>query len=290
MRRKRARRGAMARAEEERGMPGASESGRELVALARARLAKELRSLETLDPVELRARLLQIEPETVISRGALVHNIRLAMSAGRQAEAQELFVALTRRIEGLTRQWIRRTVLSAGLALAAGEWREHASDLAQEQTLRLWDAIARGEDEAWALFFGRALAFAQGHIAEAWLRRIRPRAGGRVIPPPESLSRLLEASGEPDSREVTLASSPGGADQLSLAELADLHDLVARLPERERIAIVLRFWANASEDMIAEALGGVTTRTVRNMLTRAYARLRAWYGGAEPATSPGAGE
>lgn len=126
------------------GMPGASESGRELVALARIRLADELRALETLEPSDLRARLLKIEPDTSVSRGALVHYIRLAVDDGKQADAQTLFVALTRREEGLTRQWIRRTVLSAGLALAPEEWREHASDLAQEQTLWLWDVIAYG--------------------------------------------------------------------------------------------------------------------------------------------------
>jgi RNA polymerase sigma factor (sigma-70 family) len=271
-------------------MPGASESGRDLVALARVRLAEELHALEPLDRMDLRARLLKVEPETVISRGALVHYIRLAMDEERQADAQELFVALTQRIEGLTRQWIRRTILSAGLALAADEWREHARDLAQEQTLRLWDVLAVGEDEAWELFFGRALAFAQSHIADAWLRRIRPRAGGRAIPPHESLSRLLDANSEADESGSALASMSSGADQLSLAELADLRELVERLPKRERVAIILRFWASASEDAIAEALGGVTTRTVRNTLKRAYARLRAWYGGAEPATSPGAGE
>ena len=50
-----------------------------------------------------------------------------------------------------------------------------------------------------------------------------------------------------------------------------------RLPDRERQAVVLRFWYDASETEIAEALGGVTTRTVRNILTRAYARLRGGY-------------
>ena len=208
---------------------------------------------------------------------------------GREADAQTLFLALTRRIEGLTRQWIRRTVLSAGLALSPDEWREHASDLAQEQTLRLWDTITRGEDEAWELFFGRALAFAQSHIADAWLRRVRPRAGGRVIAP-VALSRLLDSGDEPGGGEYTLVSLPGGADPLSHAELADLRELVGRLPERERVAVVLRFWAGAGEDTIAEALGGVTTRTVRNTLTRAYARLRSWYGGDAPVESPGAGE
>jgi RNA polymerase sigma factor (sigma-70 family) len=268
---------------EERGMPEASESGRELVALARARLADELRALASLDPAELRARLLKTEPETWASRGALVHYIRMAADAGRQEDAQALFVALTRRIEGLTRKWIRRTVLSAGLTLAADEWREHASDLAQEQTLRLWDVITRGEDQAWELFFGRALAFAQGHIADAWLRRVRPRAAGRLAPPPLSLSRLLiDGEGALEAAELTLARATGDSERLSLAELADLRALVGRLPERERVAVVLRFWASASEDTIAEALGGVSTRAVRYTLKRAYKRLRAWYDGAAP--------
>ncbi len=272
-------------------MPGASESSRELVALARARLAEELRELEPLDSAELRSRLLKIEPDRSVSRGALVHYIRRAVDDGRQADAQTLFLALTRRVEGLTRQWIRRTVLSAGLELAADEWREHASDLAQEQTLRLWDAISCGHDEAWELFFGRALAFAQGHIAEAWLRRVRPRANGRPVTPPVALSLLLDSSGELDSEKYALSGAPGGIDQpLSHAELADLRRLVEWLPARERLAVVLRFWAGASEDVIAEALGGVTTRTVRNTLTRAYMRLRVWYNGKTPAAFPGGGE
>lgn len=273
-------RGRMA---EERDMLGASESSGELVALARARLAEELRALETLDPVELRARLLKIETQTCVSRGALVHYVRMAVDVGRQADAQALFVALTRRIEGLTGKWVRRTVLSAGLTLAADEWREHASDLAQEQTLRLWDVIACGEDPAWELFFGRALAFAQGHIADAWLRRVRPRAGGRRAAPPVSLTRMLDGGeSELEDAALTQAGALGDSERLSLAELADLRALVGRLPERERVAVVLRFWAGANEGAIAEALGGVTTRAVRYTLKRAYRRLRVWYEGAAP--------
>lgn len=62
------------------------------------------------------------------------------------------------------------------------------------------------------------------------------------------------------------------------AELSDLRALIARLPERERLAVVMRFWQQADESEIAEALGGVTTRAVRYTLRRAYNRLRAWYG------------
>lgn len=270
-------------------MLGASGSGMDLVALARARLAGELRALKPLEPATLRVRLLRSEPDTSVSRGALTHYIRQAVDDRRQADAQALFLTLTRRIEGLTRQWVRRTVLGAGLTLTPDEWREHASDLTQELILRLWDAIACGDDEAWELFFGRALAFAQGHIAEAWLRRVRPRVGGSLAPPPVALSRLVDGA-EGDEALLAVASTVAVVDQMPASELADLRDLVGRLPERERLAVVLRFWVGASENAIAEALGGVTTRTVRYTLKRAYARLRAWYDGAEFGVTPDEGE
>jgi RNA polymerase sigma factor (sigma-70 family) len=260
-------------------MPDALPSGAELVALARNRLAEELRALESLDAPVRWARLLQSKPTPDVSRGALVHYIRRAMDDSDHAEAEALFMALIARIEGLTRQWIKRAVLGAGLDLTAEEWREHAADLAQEHTLRLWDAIVCDDELAWELFFGRALAFAQSHVAEGWRRRVRPRALGHSSLPFLSLSPLLE-SGESEWFESALMAS-GHPDALSLVELADLRELVGRLPERERLAVVLRYWAGASEDVIAEALGGVTTRTVRNTLTRAYARLRAGYGANE---------
>jgi RNA polymerase sigma factor (sigma-70 family) len=64
---------------------------------------------------------------------------------------------------------------------------------------------------------------------------------------------------------------------LLAAELAELRLLVANLPPRERIAVILRFWQQADEREVAEVLWGITTRTVRNILRRAYTRLRARY-------------
>jgi RNA polymerase sigma factor (sigma-70 family) len=250
-------------------------SGAELVALARARLADELRALDALSGAALWQRLIQSTPKPAVSRGALVHYIRRALEAGETTEAEALFIALTLRIEGLTQQWIRRTVLSARLTLAAADWREHAADLAQEHTLRLWSAVTRADGAAWELFFGRALAYMQRHIADTWRRRTRSQA------PPISLGQFLTSEDE----QVELAlSAPEQSDELSQVELSDLRALVARLPERERLVIVLRYWACASEDVIAEALGGVTTRTVRGLLTRAYALLRVAYSGGEFAT------
>jgi RNA polymerase sigma factor (sigma-70 family) len=255
-------------------------SGAELVELARARLADELRALDALAGAALWQRLIQSTPQPGVSRGALVHYIRRALEADATTEAEALFIALTLRIEGLTQQWIRRTVLSARLTLTTDDWREHAADLAQEHTLRLWAAITRTDMTAWELFFGRALAYMQRHIADAWRRRMRPQA------PAISLGRFQSHE---DEQPESALSAPQQLDELSQVELSDLRALVARLPERERLVVVLRYWGSASEDVIAEALGGVTTRTVRALLTRAHARLRAAYSGGDFAASP-AGE
>jgi DNA-directed RNA polymerase specialized sigma24 family protein len=108
---------------------------------------------------------------------------------------------------------------------------------------------------------------------------------------PEGLPALLlsrlAAEGESDGRSVEerVAALDYVPDyvlddaRLTQADLADLRELVGRLPQRERLAVVMRFWQQASEAEIALALGGVSTRTVRYTLTRAYRRLRAWYAG-----------
>lgn len=256
-------------------------SGAELVALARDRLASEIHALDGLESYRRRAVLIG---QDGASRGALVHYIRQALDDQRDSDAHELFVPLVERTAGLTRQWTRRTILTAGLALNAADWQAHAADLSQELTLRLWEAIAHGVEPAWELFFGRALAFAQGHIADAWLRRVRPRLAGLPIVPPVSLTL-----GQNDEGAGAEVAAPDASARFGVAELADLRALVARLPERERLAVALRYWVGANEATIARSLGGVSTRTVRNTLTRAYAMLRVWYAGDTPAPPPANG-
>lgn len=71
----------------------------------------------------------------------------------------------------------------------------------------------------------------------------------------------------------------GGSDGFDRAELADLRTLVTRLPRSQAAAVVMRYWQHATDAEIADALGGVTTRTVRNYLHRAHQTLRGWYVG-----------
>ena len=261
-----------------------------LVALARRRLDDELRALPPLTTATGRRALLADRPNGACSFGALAHAIRAAAQAGQMDEARELFVALLRRTDGLNRRWVMLALSRA--PISADERRECAQDLAQELTLYLWEQLARRDDTAWELFFSRSLEYAQGRVATSYLRRQGLLTDPRARRPERGLalvfSRLASASGgasggasgaDEIAAEPSLAASP----TFNQAELADLRALVARLPTRERLAVVMRFWQQASEAEITVALGGVTTRAVRYTLGRAYARLRAWYVGEDAA-------
>lgn len=239
-----------------------------LVDLARQRLARELRALPPAGSAAWRAALLAEAPAAA-SLGALAHAIRASVRAGRMDDAQAFFVALLRRIDGLNRRWV------AGVAptLPAAERYERAQDLAQELALRLWQQVGLRDDPAWELFFQRALDYAQRHVATAYLRRQGLRADPRVERAERGLA-LVFSRMEGDTAYEALEAAP-----LESADLADLRAFVLQLPERERLAVVMRYWQRATEAEIAVALGGVSTRAVRYTLRRAYGRLRGWYAG-----------
>lgn len=56
-------------------------------------------------------------------------------------------------------------------------------------------------------------------------------------------------------------------------ELVELRDLLLRLPERQRAAVVLRFVAGLDDEQIGEDLG-VRRSTVRSLVARALTTLR----------------
>ena len=251
-------------------------SAESLAARARQRLGAELLALPPEGSVAWRAALLA-DGSAGVSFGALAHGIRFAARAGRIAEAQELFITLLRRIDGLNRRWVASVLWS----LPVTERTERAQDLAQELTLALWQQIGLRDDEAWELFFQRALAFSQSHVAATYLRRQGLRADPRVAHAERGLAVVFSRLADETGADAALEASAAAVAEFTRAELADLRALIARLPERERVAIVMRFWQRAEESEIAEALGGVTTRAVRYTLRRAYKRLRAWYMGGQ---------
>lgn len=261
--------------------PGDASSASELVFLARGRLVGELERLPAWKSPAFWLRMQSHDPTRSVSPGVLAYCTRRAMQSDDMAAARELFTLLVERIERQNLRWAARTIAATprlrGAAGAAAR-----DDLMQEMALHLWERMRHG-GEQWELFFSRALGFAQQHVAAAYMekRGLWQRSGIRQ--PKRGSTALLESLSTlaADDSWERVGEPPDVSDTLAAADLADLRLLVLRLPLKQRIAVVLRFWQGASEDEIARALGGVTTRTVRNYLSGAYARLRDAYQGAE---------
>ena len=79
------------------------------------------------------------------------------------------------------------------------------------------------------------------------------------------------------ARERSVSSD---APRLVPATDADLWDLVRRLPERQRLAVVLRYVADLPEQAIADVMR-ITRSTAASTLTQARDRLGAWMREAE---------
>ena len=99
---------------------------------------------------------------------------------------------------------------------------------------------------------------------EAYTRRVMVRAAMRA--------RRRRWRGEVPTDQVPDASRRNFADQsdLNVQVLASLR----RLPADQRVVLVLRFWADASESEVAQTLG-IAVGTVKSRTSRALAALRA---------------
>ena len=243
----------------------------ELIALARARRAFELGRLPgwgaALTPLawqRLRAR------EGGVSSGTLVAILRHAVRQRQMAVTREAFVLLLARIEAANGFWARQTARRLG-GIAPEAMRMAEEDLAQELTLHLWEELALREGEGWELFFRRAMAFARAHVARRYLERHGYRPGQRLV---LFFSEIAPSDDDAANADALPLREP--RDPFTAADLADLRGYVEQLPPRERTVVVMRYWQRAREHEIAAALA-VTSRTVRNLLRKAHARLYALY-------------
>lgn len=250
----------------------------ELIALARARRAFELGRLPgwgaTLTPLawqRLRER------EGGVSSGTLVAILRQAMRQRQLAVTRDVFVLLLERTEAANAFWARRAVRRMA-SVTPETMRMSQEDLHQELVLHLWEELALRESEGWELFFRRSIAFARAHVATRYLERHGYCHSQRLALFFTDLAASVARSEKGEDATTTADALPlvEPRDPFTAADLADLRGYVEQLPPRERAAVVMRYWQRAREPEIADALG-VTTRTVRNLLQRAHARLYARY-------------
>lgn len=116
-------------------------------------------------------------------------------------------------------------------------------------------------------------------MTTAFLRKHGYYAQPGTERPRRTLARLMVRLSwyDDDERAAAGLDPPDPADAFAAVDLLDLRDLILGLPPAERMAVVMRYWHEATESEIAAALGGITTRTVRNYLRQARARLREQY-------------
>jgi RNA polymerase sigma-70 factor (sigma-E family) len=90
-------------------------------------------------------------------------------------------------------------------------------------------------------------------------------------------NRFVSQQRRPMSRELVVAEVPEAADRRDLAdEVTDrgmLSQLLRTLPERQRAALVLRYFHDLPDEEIAAALG-CRPATVRSLLSRGLATMR----------------
>jgi RNA polymerase sigma-70 factor, ECF subfamily len=135
---------------------------------------------------------------------------------------------------------------------------EAAEDAAQETFLRAYQNLARYDT---ARPFGTWLLSIAAHYCIDRLRRRR------------FLAFSLDDQPEDGEYEMPDANAPSPEHETSQREEhAQLHKLLKHLEETDRAALILRYWHDASEVEIAQALG-LTVSAVKSRLHRARREL-----------------
>ena len=131
---------------------------------------------------------------------------------------------------------------------------EDLASLALAKTYAAWRRIRRDDP----------YAYARRCLVNAQIDRVRRHRGREVLtdaPPEQSTTPDLERAGQ----------------------RRELADLLARLSDKERRVVVLRYYLDASEAQVAAELG-VSVGTVKSTASRALAKLRATESATESAT------
>ena len=144
-------------------------------------------------------------------------------------------------------------------------YRRHAGDAARLAYLVTGDR-ALAEDivqEAFVRLYGRFRDLRNPDAFDAYLRRT-------VV----NLARTHFRHRKVERKhEAQLAEEPAASEPPDLGERDELWTVLQSLPERQRTAIVLRFYEDLSEVSTAEVMG-CPVGTVKSLVSRGLARLR----------------
>jgi RNA polymerase sigma-70 factor (ECF subfamily) len=150
--------------------------------------------------------------------------------------------------------WLARRTLTIALRTAAAVTgsREQAADIAQDVAVEALRGVRRLNDP---------------ERFDAWVHRITVRMTMRAIRSSRRRGSVEEALVD----DVEPAAEPSGPEQF--AERAAMRLALADLPQRQRIALALRYVHDLSEEEVAEALG-CRPGTAASLLSRGRELLR----------------
>jgi RNA polymerase sigma-70 factor (ECF subfamily) len=151
----------------------------------------------------------------------------------------------------------RAAALAMATASAVLVEREAAADVAQEATLRVLQRM-RQLDAPWRF--------------DGWVHRIAVHAAL------DALRRRRRRGERPLETDAIEPTAPGITEPAARLEAqaasAAIETALRRLPDRQRVALVLRYVHDLTEEEVADALG-VRLGTATSLLSRARAALRA---------------
>jgi RNA polymerase sigma-70 factor (ECF subfamily) len=148
---------------------------------------------------------------------------------------------------------------------------ERAVHAAALEVLRNHHAAQDAAQEAFVAGYRHLGSLRDAAAFGAWILRIARHEAVRMA---RQRSRMptVEPAGE-----VAAPQRNGQLDEASRLLL----DRVSRLPEQERVVLMLRYFGSHSVQEVAQVTGR-PLGTVTKQLSRAVARLRAWLGDVEP--------
>jgi RNA polymerase sigma factor (sigma-70 family) len=168
------------------------------------------------------------------------------VNAARDIPVNDAF-ARGRGLEELYRRHVGRAVSLAGLM--TGDY-DAAEDIAHDAFIRVAGRFGHLRDEAaFEAYYRRAVV----NLCRARFRRLR-------------LERAYVRRHATGTAEVVADHEPEERDLLWAA--------IERLPHRQRLAVVLRFYEDLSEDQTGQVLH-CSARAVNSLVSRAMAQLRA---------------
>lgn len=212
----------------------------------------------------------------------LARAIRVAWGMGNRERAHRLFEDLKALQEHRDLSWVRAAADRSKMR----DKDEMVRDIMSILHMEVWAHLVASSESAWEDRYLACHIYERSNALETFLRNegiSRSYRSGKcewiVTHKHMTPFSVLEAEGDvigdapPDWWHP---GDPRAADAFELADYADVFVLLDRLPDHERDALNLRYFADLKHEEIGAALGK-TERTVRTWQKEGITKLRTWY-------------